>query len=339
MPFTPQIARTAAVPPKNPLVSPSISTISGGGFAEQLNDVCYGQGKFVAVGEYETGVGAQIIVTSDDGKTWVDRSVGATNGNGKAVVYDPSGDQFVTIGWAEGDANTIWISSDGITWTGYAPSPSFGAAAMRALATDGNGRFVGCDVFGQVRYSDDMTGNPSSVVLSAGTGARNIDYIPELGRFFMTTSSPHFYSDDGENWTEVNVSLGLRRIQYHPGGFLLGTSGYVIYRSDDKGVTWTEIGRVPVNQPTDAFLIAEGYLVVPHASSTGAHYMSSDGANDTWTFPTPGVLNTWWNAGDTPLSTDIPLSSAWSPDDRRIVTVGYGATDVYVAYVDLSWNN
>ena len=76
------------------------------GTSENLVDVIYANGTYVAVGENGT------IVTSSDASTWTVETSGTTN-NLNGVSYNDTDSEFIVVG----DNNTILTSSDASTWT------------------------------------------------------------------------------------------------------------------------------------------------------------------------------------------------------------------------------
>jgi len=104
-----------------------------------LSDVCYGNGKFVAVGISGT------ILTSDDGATWTLRNSGARNEGLNAVAY--LNGRFVVVG----TGGTILTSSDGVTWTSHYT----GTSDWLWSVTYGSGQFVAVGDSGTVVTSAD----------------------------------------------------------------------------------------------------------------------------------------------------------------------------------------
>jgi hypothetical protein len=81
----------------------------------QLNDLVFGRGRFIAVGEAGT------IVYSADGVTWTSATINSANSLSNialnAVAFNNASD-FVAVG----QGGTVLTSSDGITWTAQANS-------------------------------------------------------------------------------------------------------------------------------------------------------------------------------------------------------------------------
>src|SRR5208282_3436531 len=109
------------------------------GTTNQLNNVTFGNGLFVAVGSSGT------ILTSPDGSTWTSQNSGTpldlycvTFGNG----------QFVAVG----DLGIVLNSTNGSTWTGHA-SANLTAPPLNGV-TFANGLFVAVGYMG-IQYSSD----------------------------------------------------------------------------------------------------------------------------------------------------------------------------------------
>ena len=104
------------------------------GLTEGLNAVCFGAGRFVAVG-------ANATANSIDGKRWSRSSTGFTAMDAYATVW--GGDRFVAVGRHNNFATQLWetgiiYSIDGASWTRAATSST---ERLRSVAY-GVGRFV-----------------------------------------------------------------------------------------------------------------------------------------------------------------------------------------------------
>jgi M6 family metalloprotease-like protein len=104
------------------------------GMTEGLSAVCYGAGRFVAVGAYATA-------SSIDGKRWSRSSAGFTAMDAYATVW--GGERFVAVGRHYNFATQLWEtgilhSMDGVSWTRAATSRT---ERLRSVAY-GAGRFV-----------------------------------------------------------------------------------------------------------------------------------------------------------------------------------------------------
>ena len=108
--------------------------ISAPGLTENLLAVCFGLGKFVAVGAF-------VSASSADGKVWSRSTSGNSTFYGLAITASAS--RFVAVGlnWSfsqQAYFSGIYSSIDGVTWTNASPSRN---ETLLGVAY-GNGRFV-----------------------------------------------------------------------------------------------------------------------------------------------------------------------------------------------------
>lgn len=96
-------------------------------FSDTLHSICFGAGKFVAVGD------GGVIHTSPDGVTWDDGQRPVTSTLRKVIFANG---QFVAVG----DYSAIAVSSDGNSWT----SVNLGTTGTLYSVTYGNGVYVAC---------------------------------------------------------------------------------------------------------------------------------------------------------------------------------------------------
>jgi len=157
-------------------------------FANSLRSICFGAGKFVAVGD------GGMIHTSPDGLVWDDGRRPLTTILRK-VIY--ANGQFVAVG----HEGVIVSSPDGTLWTSRASNTT---NSLHAVAF-GNGKYVACGKDGQLAISNDgVTWLPHSV------GTANLDWIT-FGSGVFVTESPNAAGDlhavrvstDGLTWTSA----------------------------------------------------------------------------------------------------------------------------------------
>ena len=104
-----------------------------------LRSVTYGNGLFVAVGEFHDG---GTILTSPDGVNWTQRVPGTSN-DLESVGY--GNNTFVAVGWY----GIIFTSPDGVNWM-VQTSPT---RAFLSGVTYGNGTFVAVAFYGTILTS------------------------------------------------------------------------------------------------------------------------------------------------------------------------------------------
>lgn len=202
-----------------------------------LIEVAYGNGTFVAVGE------SGRILTSSDGISWTDRGSGGaaslsrvTYGNGIFVAVGNSS----TTGYD----GTILTSSDGINWTERRSYTESGVIEKLRDVAYGNGTFV--VVGDDAGWPTGFTRN--SIVLTSSDGISWIERLPHpLGPFILagvTYGNGTFVlvgqhgaiasSPDGITWTErqPGTSVYLSGVTYGNGSFVVVGEGGAILQSD-----------------------------------------------------------------------------------------------------------
>ena len=148
-----------------------------------LDDVAYGAGSFVAVGDMGE------ILTSPDGITWTERDSG-TEKDLRGVAYGAG--TFVAVG----DKGEILTSPDGITWT----EMTSGAEKDLLGVAYGNGRFVAVGSYGEILTSPDgitWTRRDSGTERSFNGVAYGNGIFVAVGQMGEILTSP-----DGITWTE-----------------------------------------------------------------------------------------------------------------------------------------
>lgn len=194
--------------------------------------VCYGDGRFVAVGHGLDGNGAAAY--SDDGINWT-RGLMAP-GYFIGVCYGNG--TFVAFG-----ANLLAVSEDGNAWAAVGlGSGSFHGASV----CYGNGKFVavghmywggtgGLRIEGYAYYSENGINWTETVI--AAEPWRDVCY--GNGKFVAVGAGAAAYSTDGMNWVEANVpSVGGFAVCYGNNRFIAVGGNWHIVHSED-GATWT----------------------------------------------------------------------------------------------------
>ncbi len=264
-----------------------------------LGGVAYGNGTFVAVGDYnDTRVVSGTIFTSPDGITWTSKNLGTAlslnvvaYGNGIFVV---GGHSFDT------DSGVILTSQDGATWT----SVDLGTNANVSLSsiTYGNGTFI---AVGTTFNNNDLT---SGNILNSSDGIHwasrfiNVSASEPTDLWGVTYGNGIFVavgdwltlggpsaiivtSTDGVTWAykEIGASVSLTGVAYGNGIFVAGGVGILrgstelvkaVLISTD-GIVWEETSSTPISQITfgNGVFVAGGY--------NGTIFTSPDGI--TWT--------------------------------------------------------
>ena len=209
------------------------------GFA--ILDICYGNGKYVAVG------GSRISY-SIDGITWHSSS---EPNSLKNVCYGKG--KFIAVGY--NNSPKLLNSTDGINWTEITNTTISTNSIVSCCY--GNGKFI-IGSYNQMAYSLDgisWTKISQSVFDS---------YIHTIcygnGRFVAGDDNGHIgYSDDGVTWTKISQSYitdSIFRICYGNGKFVMGgNDGNLYYLPDDS----TTLNKAIINVSTDKAIRALCY--------------------------------------------------------------------------------
>ena len=189
-----------------------------------INNIVYGNGKFVAVGD------SGYVCYSTDGVSWTEittftaeKIVGITYGSNKFVCVDYQGYTF--------------YSTNGINWTSggrayYSTSPY--------SIYYGNGKFLIGNTSGRTFYSTNGTSwTRGGDVYSTSASVYGFAY--GNGKFVALQPTSMCYSTDGINWTHATYEThydGMDSVCYGNGKFVaIGYRGRGYYSTD--GITWT----------------------------------------------------------------------------------------------------
>ncbi|MDR1361850.1 MAG: pilus assembly protein [Holosporaceae bacterium] len=192
-----------------------------------LQDVCYGNEKFVAVGSLRTSTKAAIF-TSIDGISWsmsvseasvLDANNSICCGNGKFMVV--------------GNSSHVWTSSDGLSWNSLSVGVDGEEEEAEADLMDvcyGNGKFVAVSI---------TKGKPNAkrLIVYYDAGALHYGTIKDGNRL---AKSKNTATIDGY---DVPVA-GLLGVCYCGDKFVAVGSGNVICSSTD-GATWGLVDNCP----------------------------------------------------------------------------------------------
>lgn len=241
----------------------------------KLNGVCYGAGKFVAVGN-----GGKIY-TSPDGETWTEQTSDVSGdlpfvyyANGKFISRDNSSKNFL-------------ISSDGVTWEKVYAGQQFVTSSQRC-GCYGAGKYITLGSEAKY-YSTDGTSWSRS---SGGVAAYDVCYTDSHGFVAVGGTGYLFNSTNGTSWTSQQykfVNYNMLGICYGNGIFVaVGSDGSTnnygkIYTSQD-GETWTNRTSATFSGLSKVRFADNVFVAV---GRDGIIMTSSDGVN--WTTQTSGV--------------------------------------------------
>lgn len=245
----------------------------------EVNGIAYGNGKWVAVGNFGK------TSTSTDGITW---STVTTVGNTRHlndVTYGNGLWVAVGVSTSNSVSPCVYKSTDGVTWTAVFNGPSTGYYMLFDV-TYAEGMWV---AVGKTHDSVLLCTSPDGTnwtVKSTGiTGTYQLDEVAYGHNKWIATSTAQkivISTDNGSTWSNTypaTLPLGpYYSIYYSNDVWILSSSNY-IYRSLDNGVTWVVATTYPDGGDITSFSkVNDMWLSVDDGGSV---YASTDNA-DNW---------------------------------------------------------
>ena len=189
------------------------------GVTNPLNDVVWGNDRFVAVGDY-------IIIHSSDGDSWQSAS---------RINWWPS---LASIAWgngrfvAVGDGGTAAFSDNGVRWRDARESVTHGNLSAVAWGAD---RFVAVGDDGMIVHSDD--GDRWLPASDTGTSTALYGVAWSGERFVAVGGDTILHSSDGDRWQPAGSLAGghsgwLRDVTWSGGRFVAVGDYAVLYSND-----------------------------------------------------------------------------------------------------------
>ncbi|MBD8499461.1 cadherin-like beta sandwich domain-containing protein [Paenibacillus arenosi] len=234
-------------------------TAYSSGTSTMLNNVAYGNGRWIAVSNNRE------VVTSIDGVSWSNQATLPTNTLGVQYVRD----QWLTVGYY----GKIYSSADGLTWT---PRTSGVSEDLSTVATDSQ-KYVVVGYKGTVLVSSDghnwtNSKQGSSNLYSLTYGGGQFVAVGDAGVIYTST--------DGVSWTVRNsgVSEALLGVIYGNGTYVVvGARGTLLTSTD--GVAWNKRAVPSGSKSLYGVAYGNNKFVVP--GDKGLILASTDGL--TWT--------------------------------------------------------
>ncbi len=284
-----------------------------------VQDICYGDGKFVAVGT------SGKIAYSTDGITWTE----VDSPFGSSTIYSVCyGDGKFVAGGASGK---MAYSTDGVNWTAVTDSTFGNNTTIYSICYE-KGKYVAVGGYrvssmtittyhGKMAYSTDGV-TWTSIDISAFGNYRIYSICYGNGKFVAVGGRPDTiiqgtstgaggkmaYSIDGVTWTEVTNSYfetsEIYSIYHGNGKFVAGgMSGKMAYSMD--GVNWTEVDSPFGSSSIHSTYYGNGNFIAGGGSGKMAY--SSDGV-------------TWTAVADSAFGSSTILSVCYG--NRKYVAVG-----------------
>jgi hypothetical protein len=211
-----------------------------------MGAIAYGNGIYVAGGIPNTG--GNSFATSTNLITWTGRGGSSLTGYVSQIAFGNG--VFITAGSKGASGSSIMRSTDGITWTNLFDAYSSGGGRCVAYY---NGRWFVGGVAGAVHWSENdgnsWTSSSSSINIYSNQ-TRSFGFgngvIASVG--FGTSNTLAISNDFGVNWIgkgPLLVGYG-NDVKFNNGVWLASggnntSSGNILVKSTDNGVSWTQI--------------------------------------------------------------------------------------------------
>lgn len=232
-----------------------------------LNAIAYGNGRFVAVGDWSgmqmspdgtlwttlahhgsgffksvtyannlfvaTGESGR-FATSPDGDTWTTDSVATTQDLGD-VAYGSAGFVAIAYNWPAPNQGSVWGSADGKVWSNLVPH----AGLYRAIAF-GGGRYVAVGFQGVMAWSSDGKIWNNAAALAKPQDFTDVTFggglFAAVGMNGAIATSP-----DGAAWTDrtTDTQASLYSV-VHNGSQFIAIGGQNVLRISADGTTWAK---------------------------------------------------------------------------------------------------
>jgi hypothetical protein len=237
------------------------------GSAASFLGVAWSGSQFAVVGS------PSAVMTSSDGLSWTNRTAPEANQSVRNVVWN--GSEFVAFGLM----SEVWASADGVTWearsTGAYSSITTGGFANGELFAIG----PSVDFTNLYRSVDGMTW--SRTIASGWIRAVASNGVVLVG---VGESGSAHLAGEGVEWIRSQDPFGdedIRSLTAHGGLVIAGTSGGVLAKSTDHGMTWEAVPSVDdgwVNEAAWNGSTTSPLLLAVRSSSV---MVTADG--ETWT--------------------------------------------------------
>jgi hypothetical protein len=249
--------------------------------ANSFNAVAYGNGKYVAVGEWNQDKTS--VATSTDGSAWTVQS-GVTDSTMFTDIAFGNG-KFVAVGSEGYSTPKLKTSVDGVTWS----DPTLPVQAIQTLfsVTFTDNQFIA------LGYAYDNSGNVSALSIWTSPDGTNwtnrsssypnqtdaiSDIIYDGSKYILLGYDPSYKifsrtSDDLATWSAPTLTgndslfgitpvLGAKGDNIYALGALSGPYTPVVYYSDDQGTTWQNANVDLTNAQAYSLMSVNGQVII-----------------------------------------------------------------------------
>jgi photosystem II stability/assembly factor-like uncharacterized protein len=224
-----------------------------------------------------------VFVSTDSGSTWTPRSIPAfTSPSIVAIDRGVGGELFLSTS----DAGYLRSTDGGTTWTHlnvglrqFTAASTLHSRAGRFFVASTKGLFMIDDPVADAVWLPSRTGFLNSVVRSVIVADDGDLYALQFTGIF------HRSTDGGANWSIVDLNIppntdATAMAMDSSGGLVIAVRGVGLYRSTDRGSTWTAYSAgLPTIRPTAMAIDSLGRFYL--GSDQGMLYRTVD-AGATW---------------------------------------------------------
>ena len=281
-----------------------------GYISRNWQSVCYGNGKFIAVGYNENYYGELIsgndFAYSTDGINWTESTISSTSREWYSVCYGNG--KFVTVanGLNISASNYFAYSIDGITWTEGTISNT---KRKWNSVCYGNGKFVIVAYESYFAYSTDGITWTEGTISDTSRNWRSVCYGND--KFVAVGSSSSLaYSVDGISWTEGTISSTSRSwtsVCYGNGKFVAVANGSNYFAYSTDGITWTDGKIESLERNWNSVCYGNGKFVAVAGNGNRIDYFS---LTDIYY-----QFSGWDQSGNITINSDTTITGIWSKKD------------------------
>jgi hypothetical protein len=279
------------------------TSLSGGPYGSVLRSVAFGNGRWVAVGQYASSDNAS-IQTSEDGINWALRTTGDFSIFDLFDVTYANG-VFVAVGWDAYFGRNIYSSTNGINWTPHTTTP-----ATFYAVTYGKGRFVAVGNTTNDQNIYFSTNGANWVATDSGSYPNYLRDVAYGANIFVAVDGAGYLyqSSNGTFWTSAANDRASDRISFCNGLFFVPAGQGTNLISSD-GLNWTLV----TNNTGDAF---------GHVINAGGVFVALGGTN-----VYSSMNGTNWQKRNFQITTNgVPTDLAFGA--QNIVITGYASPSV-----------
>lgn len=236
------------------------------------------------------------------------------------VDFNTNGLGYVIYGggiWFTADGNTVYISTDGITWEEHTVNITMGYTA-RVYA---NGVWLNVANSNKLYYSTDRCKTWTACSIDTTSPINELKHCN--GHWYARSAGAQatYHSTDGKTWTKMSLPAVSGNYVYANGVYMVGdqTAQCKLYKSVD-GLNFTEVTNVPSELAYGkAMYYFNGVWLACDGRSKKTGYSTDNG--DTW-----AVIE------------NCPVYNAMTQFGHRLISANITTGKTYVSEDGVTWN-